>query len=217
MDLLERQKIRHDIHHELATIMLLASVVRSAADVGPASRARAEHLLGEARWLELLFTAYEDATGTPPATWIPPAEPVRLDTLATEVLAAWRLTSRVRATAEIDEAWVYANRLMLWRALRNVVDNAFRAVGPVGRVQVRVGVEDGWSVVQVDDDGPGFGSALPSLASLGLGIVHDFVTEYGGSVQMGPSELGGGCVRILLPPIVPAPLVPGGDNAGPAV
>src|SRR5829696_8393350 len=61
-DFLDRQKIRHDIHHELATIMLLASVLRSADDVGQASRSRADHLLGEARWLELLLTAYEDRT-----------------------------------------------------------------------------------------------------------------------------------------------------------
>jgi K+-sensing histidine kinase KdpD len=209
---LERQKIRHDIHHELATIMLLASVVRSATDVGPASRARAEHLLGEARWLEQLLGAYDDTTRTGATRWAPPAERVRLDSLATEVVTAWQLTSRVRATTELTEAWAYVNRLMLWRALRNVVDNAYRAVGPVGSVRIRVGTEDARSVVQVDDDGPGFGAALPSLASLGLGIVHDFVTQFDGSVEMGPGELGGGCVRIVLPPSAP-----GADGAGPAV
>jgi signal transduction histidine kinase len=209
---LERQKIRHDIHHELATIMLLASVVRAASDVGPTSRARAEHLLGEARWLEQLLGAYDDTTGTGTTRWAPPAERVRLDTLATEVLAAWQLTSRVRATVDLAEAWAYVNRLMLWRALRNVVDNAYRAVGPVGEVRVRVGTESGSSVVQIDDDGPGFGAARPSLASLGLGIVHDFVTEFGGSVEMGSGELGGGCVRILLPPSAP-----GADGAGPVM
>jgi signal transduction histidine kinase len=214
---LERQKIRHDIHHELATIMLLASVVRSASDVGPASRARAEHLLGEARWLEQLLGAYDDTTRTDTSRWSLPVERVRLDALALEVLAAWQLTSRVRASVDLAEAWAYVNRLMLWRALRNVVDNAYRAVGPVGAVQVRVVVEDGWSVVQVDDDGPGFGAALPSLASLGLGIVHDFVTEFGGAVEMGSGELGGGCVRILLPPSAPVPPASGAHGAGPAL
>src|SRR3954468_14644006 len=39
--------IRHDIRHELATIMLLASLLESAGDIGAESRRRARQLLGE--------------------------------------------------------------------------------------------------------------------------------------------------------------------------
>jgi signal transduction histidine kinase len=91
--------------------------------------------------------------------------------------------------------------LALWRALRNVLDNACRVAG--GRVDVKVVNEQGWIAIQVDDDGPGFGSGSTpktgGLASLGLGIVHDLVSGYGGSLEIRHCELGGARVRILLP------------------
>ena len=43
--------------------------------------------------------------------------------------------------------------------LRNLVDNAARAAGPGGTVQVGLGVQDGWAVVDVVDDGPGVPAA----------------------------------------------------------
>ncbi|RMI40077.1 hypothetical protein EBO15_27915 [Actinomadura harenae] len=91
----------------------------------------------------------------------------------------------------------------LWRALRNVLDNACRVAGH--RVNVRVGVERGWVVLQVDDDGPGFGQAPGGLASLGLGIVHDLVSGYGGSLEIRTCEMGGARVRLLLPSAPPPP------------
>jgi nitrate/nitrite-specific signal transduction histidine kinase len=68
-------------------------------------------------------------------------------------------------------------------------------------VDVKVESAQGWITIQVDDDGPGFGSgsATSGLASLGLGIVHDLVTGHGGSLEIRHCELGGARVRILLP------------------
>ncbi|WP_410555750.1 ATP-binding protein [Actinomadura fulvescens] len=89
----------------------------------------------------------------------------------------------------------------LWRALRNVLDNACRVAA--GRVDVRVSVDQGWVTIQVDDDGPGFGAGAGGLASLGLGIVHDLVSGYGGSLEIRTCELGGARVRLLLPSAPP--------------
>lgn len=200
----KRRRIWHDIHHEIATIALLASVVGEAADVGAASQARATQIQREARWLEELLRAYADASPDPPAsTWTPPAERIRVDRLAGEVVAALRLTSMARVRFEAVEAWTYGNRLALWRALRNLMDNAFRAAGPHGSVRVRIALEGDWAVAQIDDDGPGFGAGPAGLASLGLGIVQDIAAERGGSLEIRTSTLGGGCVRILLPAVSP--------------
>ncbi len=207
-----RRRIWHDIHHELATIALLAAVVGEAADVGAASRARAAQIQREARWLEELLRAYAEATpDPPPATWSPPAERIRVDRLAGEVVAALRLTSMARVRFEAVEVWTYGNRLALWRALRNLMDNAFRAAGPQGSVRVRIAIEGEWAVAQIDDDGPGFGAGPAGLASLGLGIVQDIAAERGGSLEIRTSTLGGGCVRVLLP-AVSSPQV--GDGTG---
>ena len=200
-----RRRLRHDIKHELATISLLASLLGTADDIGESSRVRAAQLLRETHWLGQLFQAYEDAQAdSTTLPWSPPAERLRVDVLAGEVVAALRLTHPTRVHFAPAETWTYADRLALWRALRNVLDNAFRAAGPQGRVRVRVAAEGIWAVVQVDDDGPGLGAGPAGLASLGLGIVRDILKEHGGSLAMATSDLGGGRVRLLLP-AVPAP------------
>jgi len=200
-----RSQIRHDILHELGTIMQLASVVSSADDVGPTSRRRAEQILGEARWLERLLRAYDDAqVPIDHRDWWPPPERVRVDALTGTVVGALRLGTVTPVTLAAEEAWANAESLSLWRALRNVLDNAVRMAGPDGRVLVRVCTEAGWIVVQVEDDGPGFSAGVRRLGSLGLGIVQDFTDQYGGSLEIRRSELGGGCVRMLLPAAPPA-------------
>jgi signal transduction histidine kinase len=213
-----RSQIRHDILHELGTIMLLASVVGSADDVGPTSRGRTEQILSEARWLERLLRAYDDAqVPIDDRDWSPPPERIRVDALTGTVVGALRLATVTPVTLAAEEAWANAESLSLWRALRNVLDNAVRVAGPDGRVLVRVCSEADWIVVQVDDDGPGFGAGSSRLGSLGLGIVQDFTDQYGGSLEIRRSEFGGACVRMLLPAAPPAAhrtrTGPGGDEA----
>jgi signal transduction histidine kinase len=202
-----RRQISHDIRHELGTIMLLASLLSSAADVGRDSRLRARQLLGEARWLDRLHRAFEDSvTGEPgadPPTQPSPADPVRVDAVAREVVAAVTLSSPVRISFTGIETWARVDRLAYWRALRNLVGNAVRAAGPGGHVDVRVQGVDGWAVAQVDDDGPGFGAAPPGMASLGLGIVLESVVSWGGDLEIRRSAPGGCRVRLLLPAAEP--------------
>jgi signal transduction histidine kinase len=202
-----RRQLNHDIQQQLGTIMMLASVIGSADDVGIASRIRSEQILGEARWMRRLLRAY-DAVREPTDPAAQP-RPVSVDRIAAEVVAALRLSGPTRVTLRADQAWADVEELGLWRALRNVVDNAFRAAGGQGTVEVKVRVADGWTVTQVDDDGPGFGAGPPGLASLGLGIVQDFTTGSGGALQIGRSTLGGSRVQIWLPAASPPKPGPG--------
>jgi signal transduction histidine kinase len=191
-----RRGIRHDIRHELGTIIMLASAMSVAEDVGPASRRRVEALLGETRWLDHLLRRL-DEDDDPPEDGLPGLERVRVDELVGEIVAGLRLASIRRVGFESGPAWAHIDRLALWRAVRNILDNACRIANE--RVEVSVTDEDGWTVVQVDDDGPGFGRGAEGLASLGLGIVHDLVSVYGGGVEIRRCELGGARVRVLLP------------------
>ena len=194
-------KIRHDIHHELATIMLLADVVRGSKDIGTDSRTRIEQLSCEVRWLEELVRTYDDVADRDTLDQAPPAGPVRVDMIAAEVLAAMRMTSMARVQLRTTPAWTMANPLALWRALRNIVQNAFRAAGQGGRVEVKVSVDADRVFAQIDDDGPGFGLGPNGASSLGLGIVQDFAVDRGGVVEIRDSELGGSCVRLVLPAV----------------
>ena len=193
-------QIRHDIRHEVATIVLLADVVGASPEISASTRWRVEQLGHEAQWLEELLRAYDHVVGASMGPeWSPPVTPIRLDLLAAEVLAGLRLVSMAEVSLSAMPVRVRANRLASWRALRNVTENAFRAAGPAGHVSVRVGVDSDQAYVQIDDDGPGFGNGPSGIASLGLGIVQNYAAERGGVVEIRVSELGGCCVRVLIP------------------
>jgi signal transduction histidine kinase len=193
-------KIRHDINHELATIMLLAELVRSSLDAGTDSRTRVRQLLHEARWLDELLRIHDDVVARESIIdEVPAASVVRIDVIAGEVLAALRMTHTVQVRLRTVQACTLANPVALWRAIRNVVQNAFQAAGHNGRVEVTVALESGDVVAQIDDDGPGFDDGPRSSASLGLGIVQDFAVDRGGVVEIRRSRLGGSCVRLILP------------------
>ncbi|MQY06917.1 sensor histidine kinase [Actinomadura macrotermitis] len=203
-DPLWRRRLRHDIRHELGTIIMLASAVAVADDIGAGSRARIEQLLGETRWLDHLLRRLDDGAGDDPP--LPGPERLRVDGLTAEVVTGMRLATPHQVCFDGAEAWAHMDAVALWRALRNVLDNACRVAA--GRVDVRVGVERGWVVIQVDDDGPGFGragggDAPRGLASLGLGIVHDLISGFGGSLEIRTCEMGGARVRMLLPSAPP--------------
>ena len=55
-----RRRLRHDIRHELGTIIMLASAVVVADDIGAGSRERIEQLLGETRWLDHLLRRLDE-------------------------------------------------------------------------------------------------------------------------------------------------------------
>ena len=204
MDGRRRSEIRHDIQHQLGLIIQLCGIVSLADDVGRSSRARTEQILDELRWLDLLLQAYDGIDprfdGRPPGQRL---ERVRVDTMTGAMVAGLRLATKTRMTLEAAVAWAYVEPLALWRTLRNVLDNAVRATGPRGHVHVQVTSSDGWTVAQIDDDGPGFGGGAGGRERLGLRIVRNFAAEHQGRLEVGGGTLGGGCVRLVLPAAPP--------------
>lgn len=124
-------------------------------------------------------------------------------------------------TADIDP-----DRLR--QALDNLLDNAFRAVGPGGEVLLRARIDDDLLLIEVIDEGPGFpDSFLPVAferfrrpdsartracggAGLGLSIVRAIAEAHGGRVEAANRPRGkGAVVRIILldgsPQVINAP------------
>ena len=119
-----RRQIGHDINHELATIRLLTLLLADAPELGPESRRRVALILGETRWLEQLYRAYESAVDpqTDPAREA--RAPISVDDVVAEVVDTMRQARMTRigmATVPID---AHVDRLALWRVLRNIIDNA---------------------------------------------------------------------------------------------
>ena len=111
----------------------------------------------------------------------------------------------------------YGEKRDLLELLGNLVDNAFK----YGKHRVRVtgGALEPESSrpglqLQIEDDGPGIGeSQWEGLLKrgargdeqveghgLGLAIVTELVTAYGGEISIGHSELGGALVQVRIPP-----------------
>jgi signal transduction histidine kinase len=193
-----RRQVGHDIRHELSTIMLLASVLTSSKDIGPVSRGRVGQILAETHWLGELIRAYDqapDGDGRDPRG----ADVIRLDLLVADIVRPIRLSSSTRVSVDADEVSARVNRLAFWRALRNIICNAQEAAGPDGHLAVAVSEAEGFAIVDVDDDGPGFDPTRATPSSLGLKITAELVDSWGGHLQIGTGSLGGCSVRLVLP------------------
>jgi two-component system sensor histidine kinase PhoQ len=93
----------------------------------------------------------------------------------------------------------------------NLLENAYKHCDT--RVQVSARIRDGWLQLDVEDDGDGFATAdVERLLhrgeradqrhpgeGIGLAVASEIVTQYGGSLDVGSSELGGAAIRVQLP------------------
>ncbi|HKU40795.1 MAG TPA: ATP-binding protein, partial [Polyangiales bacterium] len=126
-----------------------------------------------------------------------------------------RLTLGIELRSEVDDKAQISGRAGdVNHAFMNVVDNALRAVGQNGRVEVRGWVEGDAYIVTVADSGPGVDAGLADRifepffttrsnaegTGLGLSIARQIMEEHGGSISVGRSpELGGAVFTMRLP------------------
>ena len=136
--------------------------------------------------------------------------PVDLRSLAGQVTQLARIAHEAAVMLRPGpEVQVMSSPVLLWRVLTNVVDNAARAAGPAGRVELTVGMlakPPPMALLQVQDNGPGFGHGPPGAAPLGLGVVTRLLESCSGSMEVEAPAGGGVLVRIVIPaePILPA-------------
>ncbi|WP_038056422.1 sensor histidine kinase [Thermus amyloliquefaciens] len=138
----------------------------------------------------------------------PQRETLNLRALAEDLLLRYREEAERRGLGLRVEGAGLARgeRLLLERALANLLDNALRHA----RTQVRIRVEEG--AMQVEDDGEGLPLPLEALAqpfrqgpgnrgSAGLGLytAKRVAEAHGGRLLACKSPLGGGCLRLELP------------------
>ena len=106
---------------------------------------------------------------------------------------------------------VRGDRLLLSRALHNLILNAREAGPAAARVEVRAGAAGARAVVEVLDRGAGVPESVgerafePYVSSkargsgLGLALVRDIVLQHGGTVTLEQRDGGGACARLSLP------------------
>jgi signal transduction histidine kinase len=144
--------------------------------------------------------------------------PVDFDDLVFEEAQRLRDATALRVdTTRVSAGRVSGDRAALWRALRNLGDNAVRHA--TSQVAFALSEQDGAVVLDVDDDGPGI--AAPDRqrvferfvrlddardrdaggSGLGLAIVAEVVGAHRGTITVGNSGLGGARFEVRLPAI----------------
>ncbi len=149
-----------------------------------------------------------------------PAERVELDRLAASVadeLHPLADQKHIAISTRLSPAAVSGAEDALRLLANNLVDNAIRYTPEGGRIEVRVAREDGKSVLEVADNGPGVppeersrvfdrfyravGTEVPG-SGLGLAIVHQVASLHGGIAVLTDGLDGRGVtVRIVMPAI----------------
>lgn len=136
-------------------------------------------------------------------------EPVDVRALIGEIVSM--ADARRLATVTMPpgpQRWLSTRPAALWRAVANVVDNAVRAAGTTGRVEVAVRDESPNVVIEVIDDGPGFGRAPAGTASLGLAIAASLTRQCGGRLDVLTAHPHGVRVRLEFRDLRSGPLSP---------
>ncbi|MFR9728213.1 sensor histidine kinase [Saccharopolyspora sp. MS10] len=184
----------HDLGHGLTTVSYLAEGLHAEDELPRAARERLEVVRRElARLLDLV------ATGAAPGDPVP----VELRGLLTQLADAHRREGapqvRLRPGGPVT---VLADATAVWRMLANLVQNAVRAAGAGGAVElgiVRDRPDSGTATVEVLDDGPGLGRGPAGSDGLGLGIVTRLARACGARLRLDPAPSGGTRARLVFP------------------
>jgi signal transduction histidine kinase len=200
-----------DAAHELRTPL---AVLMTMIDVLPDQRGAAElrpHILGMSRIVGQLLELAELESSTIGAEDVADLRAVCSDAVSLMAPVALAQGKTIELNAPPAPVWVQGNAEMLFRAVRNLVENAIRYTAAATAVEVDV-VASG--AVTVKDRGPGVPPTERELifrrfwrrdrrggpnAGLGLSIVQRAIQIHGGNVGVGEREGGGAVFSIALP------------------
>jgi signal transduction histidine kinase len=184
--------VLHDVGHGLLTLSLLLDQV--AHERRPRLGESAFELVeGEiSRLLAIVHT--ETRSSADPVA-------IELHKLLRPFAVVSRRTTLTKVTVRPGPPTVvHTNPATLWRVVANLVDNAVRAAGPLGAVEIVVG-HSGRDLATIDviDDGPGFAQGPSGVAQVGLGVVVRLLDACGGRLQIHDVAPHGVRMRIVLP------------------
>ncbi len=187
----------HDIGHEVATLSALVAAVRCQGGFDPAAAARMELVEREVdRLLDLV-----GAVSAPSGTARVADEVVDLREFLREVVVGRDAAAAGSVVLRPGPSvLVRLDRHTMRRLVTNLVDNAVRAAGPTGLVEVGLldPVDAADPVVHVADDGPGPGRGPEGDHGMGLAIVRTLARRLAAEVTLRPRRGGGAVAEIVL-------------------
>jgi two-component system nitrogen regulation sensor histidine kinase NtrY len=212
------QRIAHEIKNPLTPIQLSAQRLRRrlAGDRSPEEKRVLDEatatIIHEVEGLRQLVDEFSRFARMPALT----PKPTDLGRLLEGVVVLYRDSHpglRIRASFSADLPQLEVDPDQIKRAVLNLVDNAVEAVGPAGEVTVQTAwaPESRRARIIVSDDGPGIApedkerlfvpyfSTKATGMGLGLPIVHQIVTDHGGSIRVEDNPPHGSRFVIELP------------------
>ena len=206
----EQQSLLHDLAQPVAAMGALLAASRQH-DAPPEVGVRLHRMDELVKWMAELLSDWSSRSiprlglvpvGGPPVMtrgsrsdpgWCHVDEVV--DGAVDAAAAAFAGRIRYRRSPRVTVA---VSPVALRRAVGNLLDNAAHAAGAGGSVELTVRVKGGSALVDVEDDGPGFGG-VGTRTGVGLAVVTDVVASCGGTLELGGSGLGGARVRLAVP------------------
>ncbi|HUC24072.1 MAG TPA: ATP-binding protein [Streptosporangiaceae bacterium] len=192
---LEVRGLLHDLGHQVMTLSLLAD---SVCDDGALSATAGQRMKIVKQEIFRIVELITDSMSPDAAS--ARTEMIDLRQAADEVA---QLVSMAHGTAVTVQpggpAMISVSTSLLWRVLRNLVDNAVRAAGPGGQVSIRI-EQKPQTVLEITDTGPGFGFGPSGATGLGLTVVRNLLHAAGGRLDIGGDPEGGTRVRVTFGP-----------------
>lgn len=216
--------IAHEVKNPLASIEIMAGVLRRQLGDRPDAMETLGDIIKESRLANAIVVEVLE--------FVRPirlqVEPVDVGTVVLDAVEALeRGTSQVRVDVDEDVPELMADANQLRQLVTNLITNAIEAMGPGGRVNVKVSrvpddgepassglPEPGQIVIEVNDQGPGiseddlerifspFFTTKPQGTGLGLSIVRKVVDAHDGIIEA-RSALGRGTSFRVTLPVVP--------------
>ncbi len=203
--------VSHDLRSPAASIVLLADLHRQGAG------GSTEALIAEMRRLaQRTLSLSEDFVRAAQAQTQPlQREAVALPALLHEALADLQpqaVAAGVRLDVQADEAHFSLDRLLVARAVANLVSNAIKHAPPGSVVAVTARLQALGLLLQVRDHGPGLtpeqqaqlaqgdrGAAVRDARGVGLGLlfVQRVALRHGGTLRSAPPADGSGACLVL--------------------
>jgi signal transduction histidine kinase len=186
----------HDLGHQLMTVSLLAESLHADGTLTAEARQRADLVVQEtARALEMISRT---AGG---GDRLAPGEPAGLTDVRDVAARVARLTQLTHKTAVRvnpgQPTYLRVDPMTAWRVLSNIVENAARAAGPDGLVNISIR-RDAGTVIEITDSGAGPGSAPRGTAGLGLSVVTGLLADCGGGLDISAVKGGGTSARAVF-------------------
>jgi signal transduction histidine kinase/ActR/RegA family two-component response regulator len=229
----------HELRNPLSSIVASAHVLRLSKPGAQASTQAHEVIERQARQMARLVEDLLDVSRLAMGKLTLHRERIDLAALTQRVVATWLQTRAERAshtTCDLVTTWIDADRTRIEQILANLLDNAEKFSAGRGHVQVRVRVESGNAVLEVEDEGqgisPGDITRIFDLfvqgsqpfdrpqggIGLGLTLAKRFTEMHGGSISVSSPGVGRGATFTVCLPLSQEPqagLVTASDGGRP--